>query len=122
MAWVPGGTFRMGSDQHYQEERPAHDVAVDGLWVDIGQVTVTAFRRFVKATGYVTVAERPLDPADYPDADPDLLVPGLARLPEDHRPGRPRRLSELVALGARRAVAAPGRARAATSPAATGIR
>ena len=40
MVWVPGGTFRMGSDQHYQEERPAHDVAVDGLWVDIQQVTV----------------------------------------------------------------------------------
>jgi len=76
MQWIPGGSFRMGSDDHYPEERPVHDVAVDGFWMDDHQVTVREFRRFVKATGYVTVAERPLDPADYPDADPDLLVPG----------------------------------------------
>jgi formylglycine-generating enzyme len=76
MIWIPGGTFRMGSDDHYPEERPVHDVTVDGFWMDDHQVTVSEFRRFVKATGYVTVAERPLDRADYPDADPDLLVPG----------------------------------------------
>ena len=75
-SWIPGGTFRMGSDDHYPEERPVHEVAVDGFWMDDHQVTIREFRRFVKATGYVTVAERPLDPADYPDADPDLLVPG----------------------------------------------
>jgi formylglycine-generating enzyme required for sulfatase activity len=51
-------------------------VSVDGFWMDDHQVTVAEFRRFVKATGYVTTAERPLDPADYPDADPALLVPG----------------------------------------------
>jgi formylglycine-generating enzyme required for sulfatase activity len=51
-------------------------VAVDGFWIDEHQVTFGEFRRFVKATGYVTMAERPLDPADYPDAQPDLLVPG----------------------------------------------
>ena len=44
--------------------------------MDEHQVTVAEFRRFVKATGHVTLAERPLDPADYPDADPELLVPG----------------------------------------------
>ena len=76
MVWIPGGTFAMGSDQHYAEERPVHAVTVDGFWIDEHQVTVAEFRRFVKATGHVTVAERPLDPADYPDADPDLLVPG----------------------------------------------
>src|SRR6187401_3699004 len=76
MRWITGGTFRMGSADHYPEERPVHDVAVDGFWMDVHQVTVREFRRFVKATGYVTVAERPLEPADYPDADPDLLVPG----------------------------------------------
>jgi sulfatase modifying factor 1 len=76
MVWIPGGTFRMGSDDWYPEERPVHPVSVDGFWMDDHQVTVAEFRRFVKATGYVTMAERPLDPADYPDADPSLLVPG----------------------------------------------
>ena len=76
MAWIPGGTFLMGSDDHYPEERPVHDAAVDGFWMDVHQVTVAEFRRFVKATGYVTLAERPLDAADYPDADPTMLVPG----------------------------------------------
>src|SRR6476659_771826 len=76
MVWIPAGTFRMGSDQHYAEERPVHEVAVDGFWMDEHQVTVAEFRRCVKATGHVTVAERPLDPDDYPDALPELLVPG----------------------------------------------
>jgi formylglycine-generating enzyme required for sulfatase activity len=76
MAWVPGGTFRMGSTDWYPEERPVHTVMVDGFWMDEHAVTVAEFRRFVKATGYVTLAERPLDPAMYPDADPALLVPG----------------------------------------------
>ncbi len=76
MAWVPGGTFRMGSADFYPEERPVHRCTVDGFWMDSGPVTVAEFRRFVDATGYVTVAERPPDPADYPEADPALLVPG----------------------------------------------
>jgi formylglycine-generating enzyme len=76
MSWVPGGTFSMGSEAFYPEERPVRRVAVDGFWMDEHPVTNAQFRRFVKATGYVTVAERPLDPADYPDADPSLLVPG----------------------------------------------
>ena len=61
MVWIPGGLFRMGSDEHYPEERPVHEVAVDGFWMDEHQVTVAEFRRFVKATGHVTVAERALD-------------------------------------------------------------
>ena len=76
MAWVPGGTFLMGSAGFYPEERPVHRVSVDGFWIDTGPVTVAEFRQFVAATGYVTLAERPLDASDYPDADPDLLVPG----------------------------------------------
>ena len=76
MVWVPGGTFAMGSHDFYPEERPVHRVSVDGFWMDEHPVTVAEFRRFVKATGYVTVAERPLDPATYPQADPALLVPG----------------------------------------------
>jgi formylglycine-generating enzyme required for sulfatase activity len=76
LVWIPGGEFRMGSDDFYPEERPVHAVRVDGFWMDEHPVTVGEFRRFVKATGYVTGAQTAPDPADYPDADPDLLVPG----------------------------------------------
>jgi formylglycine-generating enzyme required for sulfatase activity len=76
MGRVPGGTFLMGSVEFYPEERPVHRVAVDGFWMDERPVTAAEFRRFVRETGYVTVPERPLDPADYPDADPAALVPG----------------------------------------------
>jgi formylglycine-generating enzyme len=76
MAWIPPGRFAMGSEDFYPEERPVHDVDVDGFWIDERPVTVREFRRFVKDTGHVTVAERPLDPDAYPDADPELLVPG----------------------------------------------
>ena len=76
MALVPGGTFLMGSEDFYPEERPVHRVAVDAFWMDRTPVTVAQFRRFVKATGHVTLAERAPDAADYPHADPALLVPG----------------------------------------------
>jgi len=76
MAWVPGGSFLMGSEDFYPEERPVRRVEVDGFWMDIHPVTVADFRRFVTATGYVTVAERPPDPLRYPGADPALLHPG----------------------------------------------
>jgi formylglycine-generating enzyme required for sulfatase activity len=76
MVRIPAGRFRMGSDDFYPEERPVHDVAVDGFWIDPRPVVVAEFRRFVKATGYVTVAERAPDPADFPGTDPADLVPG----------------------------------------------
>jgi sulfatase modifying factor 1 len=76
MRHVPGGTFTMGSEDFYPEERPVHDVSVDEFWIDEHPVTAAEFRRFVRETGYVTLAERPLDPDLYPDADPELLVPG----------------------------------------------
>src|SRR3954471_5082267 len=76
MVAVPSGTFLMGSDAFYPEERPVHPVAVDDFWIDEHPVTNAEFRRFVKATGHVTLAERPLDPIDYPDADLEQLVPG----------------------------------------------
>jgi formylglycine-generating enzyme len=76
MAWIPAGTFLMGSEDFYPEERPVHRVSIDAFWMDEHPVTAAQFRRFVRETGYATVAERPLEPADYPDADPDLLVPG----------------------------------------------
>jgi formylglycine-generating enzyme len=76
MVALPGGEFLMGSDAFYPEERPVHRVAVEPFSIDARPVTVAQFRRFVKETGYVTVAERPVDPDLYPDADPALLVPG----------------------------------------------
>ena len=76
MRRIEGGTFAMGSAEFYPEERPLHRVTVDGFWIDEQPVTAGEYRRFVRDTGYTTVAERPLDPADYPDADPELLVPG----------------------------------------------
>jgi len=75
MAWIPGGTFRMGSDSHYPEEAPAHNVTVDGFWMGRHTVTNADFKRFVDATGYVTAAERPANPEDYPGAKPEMLVP-----------------------------------------------
>jgi formylglycine-generating enzyme len=75
MAWIPGGSFRMGSDDHYPEEAPAHDAEVEGFWIDRHPVTNLDFTRFVKATGHVTSAERSPEAADYPDAKPELLVP-----------------------------------------------
>ena len=58
MTWIAGGTFQMGSDTFYPEERPAHDVTVDGFWIERCPVTNEEFARFVDATGYVTLAER----------------------------------------------------------------
>jgi formylglycine-generating enzyme len=78
MKWIPGGRFRMGSDLSYPEEGPAHDVTVAGFWIDEYALTNADFAAFVNATGYVTVAERPLDPAAFPGARPGLLQPGAA--------------------------------------------
>ena len=75
MVWIPGGTFLMGSDHHYPEEAPAHKVTVNGFWMDRYAVTNADFRRFVEATRYVTLAERPANAADYPGAKPELLEP-----------------------------------------------
>ena len=76
MTWIPGGMFQMGSDEHYPEEAPAHGVTVSGFWIDTLEVTNQQFSRFVEETGHLTVAERPLDPADFPGAPPENLVPG----------------------------------------------
>jgi formylglycine-generating enzyme len=76
MTWIPGGQFRMGSADFYPEEQPVRAAAVDGFWIDTRPVTVAEFRRFVKQTGYVTLAEQAPDPARYPGADPELLLPG----------------------------------------------
>jgi sulfatase modifying factor 1 len=76
MLWVPGGSFRMGSANFYLEERPVHEVSVDGFWIDRYEVTNDQFARFVAETAYVTLAERAPDPEDFPGAPPENLVPG----------------------------------------------
>jgi formylglycine-generating enzyme len=76
MVWVPGGSFRMGSDKHYAEEAPVHRVTVDAFWIDRTPVTNRQFREFVRATGHVTFAEIAPDPKDYPGALPNMLKPG----------------------------------------------
>ncbi len=86
MVWVPGGSFTMGTegDQARASERPAHRVRVDGFWMDATEVTNAQFAEFVKATGYVTVAERPADweelkkqvPPGTPKPPPEMLAPG----------------------------------------------
>ena len=76
MIKIPGGKFLMGSENFYPEEKPVHEVTVDGFWMDKYEVTNEQYEKFVNETGYVTVAERPLAPEDYPTVDPTLLVPG----------------------------------------------
>jgi formylglycine-generating enzyme required for sulfatase activity len=76
LVWIPGGTFRMGSDRHYPEEAPVHHATVDAFRLDRHPVTNAQFARFVAETGHVTVAEVPPDPADYPAAVPELLHAG----------------------------------------------
>jgi formylglycine-generating enzyme required for sulfatase activity len=76
MVWVSAGTFRMGSDRHYPEEAPAHDVSVAGFWIDRTPVTNRDFLKFVNTTGYVTFAELKPDARDYPGALPHMLRAG----------------------------------------------
>ena len=76
MVWVPDGTFTMGSDRHYPEERPAHRVTVDGFWMDRTPVTNERFARFIESTGHVTFAEIPPKPEDYPGALEHMLYAG----------------------------------------------
>jgi formylglycine-generating enzyme len=76
LLWVPGGTFRMGSDQHYPEEMPAHHVSVEGFWIDRTPVTNAQFKRFVRATSHVTFAEKKPDAKNYPNALPHLIFAG----------------------------------------------
>jgi formylglycine-generating enzyme len=79
MVWVPGGTFWMGCEQcGMPDALPVQIVAVDGFWMDRTPVTNAEFSAFIRATGYVTVAERPLDPRNHPGVPRDLLVPGSA--------------------------------------------
>ncbi len=95
MVWVPGGEFTMGTDSElsFQNERPSHRVRVDGFWIDATPVTNAEFRAFVKATAYMTTAEKPVDweelkkqvPPGTPKPPDEMLRPGsLVFTPPDH--------------------------------------
>ena len=95
MVWIPGGEFSMGANDPpdmnpvgmnaTRDARPIHRVYVDGFFMDKTDVTNAGFTRFVKATGYVTVAERKPRPEDYPGARPENLVAGsMVFSPPDH--------------------------------------
>ncbi len=95
MVWIPGGEFSMGSTDSLArpDEKPVHRVRVDGFWMDETEVTNAQFAQFVKATGYVTVAQRPVDweelkkqvPPGTPKPDEKMLQPGsLVFTPPDH--------------------------------------
>ena len=73
---LPGGEFAMGSTSFYPEEAPIHTVTVAPFAIERHPVTNAAFAEFVDATGYVTVAEKPLDPALYPGVAQEDLLPG----------------------------------------------
>src|SRR5687767_10236115 len=74
MVWIPSGAFVMGSETGQADEKPVHQVELPGFWMDKTEVTNEEFARFVKATGYVTWAERTPSAKDFPDVPPDKLV------------------------------------------------
>ena len=84
MVWIPGGEFWMGADE-FPDAQPWHRVVVNGFWMDKTEVTNEQFEQFVKATAYVTVAERTPRAEDYPGALPENLVAGsVVFSPPDH--------------------------------------
>ena len=79
MVLVKGGTFKMGTtDPSFQDASPIHDVEISDFYMDIHEVTNAQFAAFIKATNYKTIAERALDPKDYPGIPLDKLVSGSA--------------------------------------------
>jgi sulfatase modifying factor 1 len=88
LVFNPGGSFTMGSDQERPEERYSHVVRVDGFWIDQHEVTNAEFEHFVKATGYVTLAERGVDPKTHPNMTADLTAPGSVLFIQPTKLGR----------------------------------
>ena len=86
MVWIPSGSFRMGSDiPAFADAQPLHRVDLDGFWLDATPITNSDYEKFVKATGYTTIAELKPDPADFPGVAPERLVPGsLVFKPPQH--------------------------------------
>ena len=99
MVWVPGGTFSMGNEdprrmpagghESMADARPIHRVYVDGFWMDKTDVTNAEFARFIKSTGYITIAERKPRAQDFPQVPADKLVPGSIVFRPPHPPCGP---------------------------------
>ncbi|MEO5889904.1 MAG: formylglycine-generating enzyme family protein [Ferruginibacter sp.] len=77
MVLIPAGTFEMGTKE-FEGARPLHAVTINSFWMDEHEVTNEQFEKFIKATGYITIAERPLDPKDFLGVPVSKLVPGSA--------------------------------------------
>ena len=96
MVWIPGGEFSMGAAempgmndvgmQATFDSRPIHRVRVDGFWIDATEVTNAQFARFIKATNYVTLAERKPRAEDFPGAPAANLVAGAVVFTPPARP------------------------------------
>ena len=94
MVWIPGGEFSMGANdppdmdevgmKATEDARPIHRVYVDGFYMDKTDVTNAQFATFVKATNYVTVAERTPKAEDFPGAPPENLVAGSVTVSYTH--------------------------------------
>lgn len=78
MVMIKGGKFTLGNNKGFPDERPERTVEISSFWMDDSEVTNAEFAEFVSATGYVTTAEKPLNPKDFPGVDPGALVPGAA--------------------------------------------
>lgn len=76
MVYIPGGTFKIGSDSHYPSERSADDVTVSSFCINQYEITNSEFEQFVKETGYITVAERPLSKEQFPGLLEEQRKPG----------------------------------------------
>ena len=116
MAFIPGGTFQMGSERHQPEERFTHMVRVDGFWIDRHEVTNAQFKQFVEATGYVTLAERGLDPKAHPNMAEGPARSGLGRFHRANGLEARRPDHAVVAICGRRELARNRPAPAAQSP------
>lgn len=77
MILIVGAKFSLGSE-YFEDAKPKHEVEVSSFYMDEHEVTNAQFAQFIKETNYVTVAERPLDPKDFPGVDPAMLVAGSA--------------------------------------------
>ncbi len=76
MAWIPGGSFQMGSEYGKPDELPVHEVILDGFWINKTEVTNTEFSEFIEDTKYLTIAEQKPNPLDFPGVPLEKLVPG----------------------------------------------
>ncbi len=110
MVWIPGGTFAMGSDDHYPEERPVHQVSVEGFWIDRYPVTNERFGRFVAGTGHVKLAEMPARSGGLPRRPAGDAVRRARSCSSSHGPVDRRDHRQLVVVHARRRLAASARA------------